>query len=349
MRSRTFVIIAWTAAISVAAPKERSWEEGKLLDNRHNGYFKAQETAATEGTKPITNGSFEQINVTQNSRANTVYERYVIEGPSSAYLVETGRLGDFPAARVIVWKSIRFALGKNKLWFLDERGQEYEAKIIRAVPRPGGTVLAQEQTLAPVPAPEATAPEPKPVAKQEPIVVAKAEVKIAPAAEKKTQKQDSPAATLAQPQAAAARASANLPPAGIPRDRPWQSGQLLSTSANLLFANIPYTTETDAAAWTFVTGADGKATAFIHAASQNSSYIYDNYVIETEFCGYLVQRARLKAAPPVRFPTTKSLKFAIEKTKIWIIDEDGKEYEAKIVKQIQKDSEARTLTQTAAR
>ncbi len=150
---------------------------------------------------------------------------------------------------------------------------------------------------------------------------------------------------------AAATASANSSANNF-KDRPWQSGQLLSTAANRFFANIAYTTETDATTWTFALGSDGKFTAFIHAsAAANSSYVFDNYVIESEFCGYLVQRTRPRTVPPARFPGTKPLKFAIEKTKIWIIDEDGKEYEAKIVKQIQKDADgdAQAPVRTAVR
>jgi hypothetical protein len=194
-------------------------------------------------------------------------------------------------------------------------------------------------------APAAAKPAPAP----EPLVVAKAEVKETPIAVKPPQKQEPPVKP-ATPQVAAAPATAT--PATTAKDRPWQGGQLLSTASNRFFANIAYVTETDASTWSFVLGSDGKFTAFIHAAATGaSSYVYDNYVIETEFCGYLVQRTRLKTVPPARFPGTKPLKFAIEKTKIWIIDEDGKEYEAKIVKQIQKDPEgdAQTPVRTAVR
>jgi hypothetical protein len=345
MIARTFAIVALIAPVSFAAPKQRAWEDGRVLDARYNPYFAAKDVAILDSRARYSSPSAD-FSVTQNGNgaSNVVYDDYAIEGQSAAYLVELGHLKDYPAAHVTVWKPVRFAAEKSKLWLLDERGQEYETKIIKMVPRPGSTIVTQVQTPAPAPQPAHEQEPVKPALVQEPIVVAKAEVKEAPAVVNQALKSDRVAAKPAPSPAAPASANA-------PKDRPWQSGQLRSTAANPFFANIAYTTETDAATWTFVLGADGKVTAFIHAAApQNSSYIYDNYVIETEFCGYLVQRARLKTAPPVRFPAAKSLKFAIEKTKIWIIDEDGREYEAKIVKQIQKDSEgiAETLARAAA-
>jgi hypothetical protein len=368
MRSRTFVIIALTAAIGFAAPKQRAWEDGRLLDNRDNPYFNGKEADAIDGTKPIMYATNEQYTVTQNSGSSTVYDHYVIEGRSAGYLVEFAHLKSYPGAHLTVRKPLKFAVEKSKLWFLDERGQEYDTQIIKTVPRAGAALVTQVQTPAPGPAPAPPAPTPKPAPKQEPavakeeapgavkpppapapapepVVVAKAEVKETPVV-KQPQKQEPPVKPAPPPVAAASAAASTA------KDRPWQGGQLLSTASNRFFANIAYVTETDASTWSFVLGSDGKFTAFIHAAATGaSSYVYDNYVIETEFCGYLVQRTRPKNVPPARFPGTRPLKFAIEKTKIWIIDEEGKEYEAKIVKQIQKDpeGEAQTPVRTAVR
>ncbi len=359
MRSGTLAIVVLAAAISFAAPKQRAWEDGRLLDNRDNPYFSGPDAVVVDATKPITYATKDDYNVTQNAgSSNTVYDHYVIEGRSSAYLAEFAHLKTYPSAQVTIRKPIKFAVEKNKLWFVDDRGQEYETQIIKTVARPGATMVTQVQT--PAPAPVAIAPAPKPAPKQEAVVVqpeAPAVAKSAPVQEPvkvaKAEVKEAPVTVaVKQPQVAAASASTNTPSANSPKDRPWQSGQLLSTAVNRFFANIAYTTETDASTWTFALGSDGKSTAFIHAAAQaGSSYIYDNYVIETEFCGYLVQRTRLRTVPPARFPGTKPLKFAIEKTKIWIIDEDGKENEAKIVKQIQKDAEgdAQAAVRTAVR
>ena len=74
------------------------------------------------------------------------------------------------------------------------------------------------------------------------------------------------------------------------------------------------------------------------ATDTGSPYTYDNYVIESEFVAYLVQRMRPKTSPAVRLPGTKALKFAVEKNKMWVLDEQGIEYETKVVKLIQKDA-----------
>jgi hypothetical protein len=385
MMDKTLIIIALTAAVSFGAAKERPWEDGRILDTRDNPYFKGQEAVAIDGTKPLTYATNDQFNMTQNSGSgNTVYNHYVIEGKSAGYLVEFGHLKSYPAPQVTPRRPIKFAVEKSKLWFRDEHNQEYETQILKTVPRQVQAVTqAVEPTpaaapVAPAPAPKPVQPEPVVVAKQEAppvvkptpvpepvavkqepppppkalpmqesLVVAKAEVKETPVVVKQPQVKPEPVVKQPQPQVATASNLAN----GL-KDRPWQSGQLLSTAANRFFANIAYTTETDASTWTFALGSDGKSTAFIHAAAPaGSSYIFDNYVIETEFCGYLVQRSRLRTVPPARFPATKPLRFAIEKTKIWIVDEDGKEYEGKIVKQIQKDpdAEAQAGVRTAVR
>ena len=352
MGPRMFVIIALTAASCLAAPKQRAWEAGRLLDIRDNRYFTPKDAIHNDGTKRTAFVANESFAVSENSTStasSAVFDHYVIEGRSSVYLVEFARIKDYPAARVTVLKPIKFAVEKGKLWFLDEAGREYETKVMGTAPRPGSTLVTQVQPAEPAPEPKPAPKQEPPVAKPEPpavvkpapvqvpVVVAKAEVKEIPVVVKQPKpeppvKPDSAVNTL--------------------KDRPWQSGQLLSTASNRFFANIAYTTETDAATWTFALGSDSKFTAFIHtAAPDNSPYVYDNYVIESEFCGYLVQRTRSRTVPPARFQGTKPLKFAIEKTKIWIIDEEGKEYEAKIVKQIQKDPEgdAQTPVRTAVR
>ena len=72
-------------------------------------------------------------------------------------------------------------------------------------------------------------------------------------------------------------------------------------------------------------------------------------MIESQFVAYLVQRMRPKTSPPVRFPGTKPLKFAVEKNKMWMIDDQGIEYETKVIKLIQKDAIVDPLARAAAR
>jgi len=392
MMKRVAGIIALSTAICLAAPKERAWQDARLLDNRDNPYFNAKEFGSAGPGLSTQTQAYSEYTVSQNSSASkVVYDHYVIEGRTSAYLVEMGRLKDYPAAHVIVRKGLKFAVEKSKLWFIDEDGKEVETKILKEVQRPGAAMISKVETPAPAPAPAPAPVAPVPVAA--PVQAAPAPAPVAqpaaPVVEARVQAPEPPAtqptAPVATPQVvpapeppaapkalpmqeslvATTKPEVKAPPvivkdpvvvkekkpepqkpepkeskdqtASNSKDRPWQRGQLLSTASNPFFANVPYTTDSEASGWTFVQGADGKATVFMRAGNSSSSYIYDDYVIDSDFCTYLIQRPRLKTVPPARFPGTKPLKFAIEKNKIWLTDEEGKEYEAKIVKTIQKD------------
>ena len=71
-----------------------------------------------------------------------------------------------------------------------------------------------------------------------------------------------------------------------------------------------------------------------------SSMAVDEYfIVETLDRVYLVDRVRLQSAHPARLPLTRPVKYAIEKDKLYLLNEDGEEYPTKIVKQIIKDRE----------
>lgn len=378
MMKRVAGIVALSTAICLAAPKERAWQDARLLDTRDNPYFNPKDFGSM-GPGLTQSQAYSEYTVSQNSNTSkVVYDHYVIEGRASAYLVEMGRLKDYPAAHVVLRKGLKFAVEKSKLWFIDEDGKEVETKVLKEVARPGAAMISKVETPAPAPvavapvepapvaapkpappvvevrvqAPEppsaqpvappvaqpAPAPEPapavKPVPMQESLVATtKPEMTVPPAVVKEVKEPKKPEPQKPEPKESKDQTASNS------KDRPWQRGQLLSTASNPFFANVPYTTDSEASGWTFVQGADGKATVFMRAGASSSSYIYDNYVIDSDFCTYLVQRPRLKTVPPARFPGTKPLKFAIEKNKIWLTDEEGKEYEAKIVKTLQKDAD----------
>jgi len=134
------------------------------------------------------------------------------------------------------------------------------------------------------------------------------------------------------------------------KDRAWQSGQLLSIVNNSFFFNVTYSSDSEGTGWPFVQGSDGRYTVNGQiGVPTNNPYTYDNYVIESPFVVYLVQRMRPKTSPPVRLPGTKPLKFAVEKNKLWVLDDESVEYETKIVKLVQKDAIVDPLTRAAAR
>ncbi len=172
-------------------------------------------------------------------------------------------------------------------------------------------------------------PKPAPVSKPEP--------KVEAAVTKPVQRQEP-----TKPEGPVVKAST--------KDRAWQSGNLLSVANNNYFFNITYTSDIEGSSWPFSQGSDGRMTVTGQIATVTTSpYTYDNYVIESEYVAYLVQRMRPKTSPAVRLPGTKTLKFAVDKGKMWVIDEQGVEYETKVIKLIQKDAIVDPLTRSAAR
>ncbi len=193
-------------------------------------------------------------------------------------------------------------------------------------------VQTQPAAPAPKPEPKVEASVTKPVQKPEPKVEA-AVTKPAPKPEAKPE---------SRPEGPVARATT--------KDRAWQSGQLLSVASNNYFFNVTYTSDLEGSSWPFSQGSDGRLTVTGQIAANTSSpYTYDNYVIESQYVAYLVQRMRPKTSPPVRFAGTKPLKFAVDKGKMWIVDDQGIEYESKVIKLIQKDSIVDPLARAAAR
>lgn len=171
-----------------------------------------------------------------------------------------------------------------------------------------------------------------------PTVISKSDVK--PAVAPATPESKPPAA--ARPEAPIARASS--------KDRPWQSGQLLSVPSNNYFFNVTYTSDLDGATWAFSQGSDGRYTVTGKIADETrSAYTFDNYVIESQFVAYLVQRMRPKTSPPARFPGMHALKFAVDKGKLWVLDDEGKEYETKVIKLVQKDAIVDPLARASAK
>lgn len=186
------------------------------------------------------------------------------------------------------------------------------------------------------PAPQSAAGVENPIVRQQP----KPEPKVVAAVTKPAPKSETRESRAEGP--VVARAST--------KDRAWQSGQLLSVANNNYFFNVTYTSDMEGSAWPFSQGSDGRLTVTGQiAANTNNPYTYDNYVLESEYVAYLVQRMRPKTSPAVRLPGTKALKFAVDKGKMWVIDEQGVEYEFKVVKLIQKDGIVDPLTRTAAR
>ena len=159
MMPRVAAIIALSATICLAAPKERAWQDGRLLDMRDNPYFTGKDFGSgTTSLMPAQSYNNDYM-VSQNSgTSKVVYDHYVIESRTTAYLVEQGRLKDYPGAHVTVRRALKFAVEKNKLWMIDEDGKEVETKVLKQVERPGTQMVTKVETPAPAAPVAAAAP-----------------------------------------------------------------------------------------------------------------------------------------------------------------------------------------------
>jgi hypothetical protein len=221
--------------------------------------------------------------------------------------------------------------------------------VVKAPAKPDPFAVASAQTPAaktssPVvaqpaaPSPVVATATPKPAPKLEAVV-------STPAAQPRP-----PAAKPAPKPEPVAKAESTPTARGSSKDRAWQSGQLLIVVNNSYFLNVTYSSDTDGATWPFVQGSDGRYTVNGQIGNPTSSlYTYDNYVIESQFCAYLVQRMRPKTSAAARLPGTKALKFAVEKNRLWVVDDENIEYETKVIKLVQKDSIVNPVTRAAAR
>jgi hypothetical protein len=112
------------------------------------------------------------------------------------------------------------------------------------------------------------------------------------------------------------------------KDRIWQDGSLLDTRSNKYFRSIETSSDADRAQ---------SSRMFTDAQTVVTNTIYDRYVVESADAAYLVERGRFKSAKPSLLRPNLSIKFAIDKKKIWLLDEEGRELETTILKRVDKD------------
>jgi hypothetical protein len=112
------------------------------------------------------------------------------------------------------------------------------------------------------------------------------------------------------------------------KDRIWQDGSLLDTRSNKYFPSIDSSGDGDRLL---------SSRMFSDAQTVQTNTVYDRYVVESGDAVYLVERGRLKSAKPSLLRPYLSIKFAMDKKKIWLLDEEGRELETTILKRIDKD------------
>lgn len=120
------------------------------------------------------------------------------------------------------------------------------------------------------------------------------------------------------------------------KEHDWQQGKLLSTDEDRYFAgtissaNTAGTVDESGGYGTY----SGQTTG-----SQTAVYkVYQTYVIESESYVYVAkERLRWKWSKPAKLTINAPMRFAVEKDKMVILDEDGKVHETRITKKILKE------------
>lgn len=123
------------------------------------------------------------------------------------------------------------------------------------------------------------------------------------------------------------------------KDHDWQEGTLISTANNPYFASVKFTEE--------VSKPGLVASSIARSAAPNS--VVDHYAVEGENWVYLVERTRFKTAPSAHIAVGQGVKFAVEKKKLWLMDDDGKPFEASIIDEVRKTPATQTTASLPSR
>lgn len=119
------------------------------------------------------------------------------------------------------------------------------------------------------------------------------------------------------------------------KQREWQTGKLLDTDRSRYFAGTTGSASSQGSAQVHGN------TATYNGQSNGSSVAiyrtYQDYVIESDKYIFVVEeRIKWRWSKAARLIVNAPVKFSIEKQKLYLLDDDGKEHETKIVKQILK-------------
>lgn len=120
------------------------------------------------------------------------------------------------------------------------------------------------------------------------------------------------------------------------KEHDWQQGKLVSTDEARYFAgtigsaNTQGTVRDSGSYGTYSGTTTGSETAVYR--------VYQTYVIESDAYVYVArERLRWRWSKPANLTINGPIRFAVEKGHMFILDEDGKEHEARMTKKILKE------------
>jgi hypothetical protein len=144
------LLAALLICVAVAAQKQRDWQTGKVLDSQRSRYFAGTiGNANTNGTTQSNGnyGTYQGNTNTSQTAVYRVYETFMIEGETHAYLAQQRlRWRWSKPANLTVNGPVKFAVEKRKLFVIDEDGKEHEMAIVKRILR-----LPDEQPNPPKP------------------------------------------------------------------------------------------------------------------------------------------------------------------------------------------------------
>jgi hypothetical protein len=134
------LIAASLPGLASAGEKVRKWQTGKVLDSERSRYF-----AGTVGSGNTTGsaqtsggyGTYQGQTNTSQTAVYRVYETFLIEGETHAYLAQQRlRWRWSKPANLTVNGPVKFAVEKRKLFVVDDDGKEHEMEIVKQVLKP---------------------------------------------------------------------------------------------------------------------------------------------------------------------------------------------------------------------
>lgn len=128
MMPKFTILIVLATSLAIAAPKNRDWQTGTMLDPQSNAYFGNGHPVDT--TVSFADGMTEsRFSFTTLPASNYVLDHYVIESQTYVYLVEVMRLKSSKPRSWPAGSPVKFAISKNKLWLLDADGRQLQTTI----------------------------------------------------------------------------------------------------------------------------------------------------------------------------------------------------------------------------
>jgi hypothetical protein len=135
--STPILLMLIVATTGIGAQKQRDWQKGKVLDTQRSSYFAGTVgNANTTGTAQANGnyGTYQGNTNTSQTAVYKVYETFLIEGETHAYLAqERVRWRWSKPANLTVNGPVKYAIEKRKLFVIDEDGKEHEMEIIKRI------------------------------------------------------------------------------------------------------------------------------------------------------------------------------------------------------------------------